>query len=1163
MRGRRLDASAPPPDGWLTLLRCRPGKRASKTYRRDGDTWQQVSAFDAGGLFSLTAIKVTDVTELAADLRRIASDPMLFVVRGRRTREYYDQIERGQFPDSFARRSRDRGDGHVPSLEDAPNPVVVLDSDDFVIPAGLTIERDAPEIARRFIVEKLPEEFHDVACVVHLSSSAGLLPGNKFKAHLFFLAHRGATRLPIADYLRAVSPKAAGGVDVATLGAVQPIYTAAPSFLPEGTSDPLEDRRIFVLPGRPRVALGSDDDMRRIALEARMTPRRGGPKGGARKGSAKAAGGALKAADAPEAVRQADTPAAAIALLGDGDGLAGFHEPLRRAAWLTARNVVARNHTRDDEAFLSAARAAIAAAPKTPERDVASYGDDYLRRSLEGAYAAWRAAARRAWSGDPGDGPRPGPVEDARRELAGIVADAMTAVRSWLIDGRGAPPAHGVRVTVGTGKTEAAVFAIGLHIDFARALALPHRVVVFVPTHRLAAELAARLQRTGVSAAIWRGLDAEDPDAAPGRAGKPVAMCLNPDAAADAMKAGLPVQRAACGGGDGPRCPQRGVCGWWRQRAAAGRADVVVAAAASAFHELPAAMQRHVGLYVFDEAWWQVGLGEEEVTLDALSAAPETQPVLARGVADPGATQRLHDLRGRLRRLLAAHPEESPIAVKDLRRAGLSAWGCREAARLEWRRVPRALPIVPGMNKAQRAEALSRPGANAAAMAARMAAMWLALAGALSSRDEHTARLALGRKATSDGEVRVIRLRLRRPLAAPIPKAPTLLLDAMLPAPIVRRWFPDMEVHGIAADAPHQHVTLLPGPWGKTSLLPSEKTAPDEARRREARIAELRDVIGALGRRGRTLLVTYKALTERFADLPGVETAHFNAVAGRDVWGGVRWLVVLGAPNPSPQDIAALAARLTGEPVAQESETTLAGVALRGRGAGLVQARRYRNPTAEDIRAAVADAEIVQAVGRARGVNRTAENPVGVLVFASAAPAGLVVDRILPWQEAQPCSIARMALRGVVLESPADARAVWPDLFASIGAAKMAWQRWRVARDGEQLVTNPYDYSFIGVRDQLHVGRDADRHLVGVTYRPIGERRAARRALIDPTMLDDARARIAAAVGPLATWQPDAERDIPRSPRRSRPPRDRPRRDERRDPHPRSTDNLTAEGLSP
>jgi putative DNA primase/helicase len=47
----------------------------------------------------------------------------------------------------------------------------------------------------------------------------------------------------------------------------------------------------------------------------------------------------------------------------------------------------------------------------------------------------------------------------------------------------------------------------------------------------------------------------------------------------------------------------------------------------------------------------------------------------------------------------------------------------------------------------------------------------------------------------------------------------------------------------------------------------------------------------------------------------------------------------------------------------------------------LTEVERHPHPIAEAIRWQIREGEVVQAIGRARGVNRTAANPVDVLVM--------------------------------------------------------------------------------------------------------------------------------------------------------------------------------------
>ena len=101
---------------------------------------------------------------------------------------------------------------------------------------------------------------------------------------------------------------------------------------------------------------------------------------------------------------------------------------------------------------------------------------------------------------------------------------------------------------------------------------------------------------------------------------------------------------------------------------------------------------------------------------------------------------------------------------------------------------------------------------------------------------------------------------------------------------------------------------------------------------------------------------------------------------------------------------------------------------------------RYEDPQAELLRAAICDDELTQAIGRGRGVNRSAANPLEVHVLADVA-LQLVHDRVVPWEMVKSDLFQRMPLEGIAVDSPGDAAALHPRLFPSKSAPEKAFQR--------------------------------------------------------------------------------------------------------------------------
>jgi hypothetical protein len=147
----------------------------------------------------------------------------------------------------------------------------------------------------------------------------------------------------------------APGVDLAPYNAAQPHYIAGPVI--EGGHDPI--------PRRTGWRKGADEAV--ILPPLRTEP--------------------LRKSKPANSSSPSGTVEDALALLGDGDGLSGFHVPLRTAAMRYARRCT-RYGERDDDAFVAMLKAAIRAAPRRSDRnDVNEYlATAYLRRLIDGAF---------------------------------------------------------------------------------------------------------------------------------------------------------------------------------------------------------------------------------------------------------------------------------------------------------------------------------------------------------------------------------------------------------------------------------------------------------------------------------------------------------------------------------------------------------------------------------------------------------------------------------------------------------------------------------------------------------------------------------------------------------------------------------------------------------
>ncbi|MFL5332320.1 MAG: hypothetical protein ACJ8H8_03880, partial [Geminicoccaceae bacterium] len=102
-------------------------------------------------------------------------------------------------------------------------------------------------------------------------------------------------------------------------------------------------------------------------------------------------------------------------------------------------------------------------------------------------------------------------------------------------------------------------------------------------------------------------------------------------------------------------------------------------------------------------------------------------------------------------------------------------------------------------------------------------------------------------------------------------------------------------------------------------------------------------------------------------------------------------------------------------------------------GGVVVSGDRHPDPIVEALRHQACEAELMQCIGRVRGVNRTAENPVQIDVLSDVA-LDLTVDELVGWEAAKLGFggwIVSWGLHGVLLENPADRAKCFPELWKS------------------------------------------------------------------------------------------------------------------------------------
>lgn len=685
------------------------------------------------------------------------------------------------------------------------------------------------------------------------------------------------------------------------------------------------------------------------------------------------------------------------------------------------------------------------------------------------------------------------PVGDAREKLAEAIAAFCRSAEDWSASGCEEPgPRTGLRASVGLGKSAVSRRELLALQQRLKEAGLPHCILVFVPSLALADEAALAWSADNVRVAVHRGYEAMVPGL-----GRP--MCRDLDMVRLAIASGLPAFPNACMRRGGARCHTFDACAKQENLREIDEADVVLAAYDSLFTGLSVPAVK-AALIVIDEGCWERAVRRTRIGLAEITAAEAVDtPRLDDPEEEEAAWTELFRLRTLATDALRANGA-GPLMRQHLVEAGLTVAECATAAALEIR-----LRVDPGLRPGlpqgarRRATELSQD----ANRSIRREALFHAFEVCLDGAEDQDGRVRVMPPDPGTGAVSIELTSLQR-IDQDLARLPILHLDATLRPGLTRTVLPGLDVTEIPASMPHMRLTAVQGSFGKSSLVEDPRSAPDESRRRQNRLRDCVDHVRWEAARvapGRTLVVTYKQIEPAFAGIPGVETGHFKAIAGLDVYKDVALLVVIGRPLPGTDDLGHLTSAYLGHVPTGAYHRVRRGLLMRDGSRRPISAIEHEDPLAELMRSAICDDEVIQAIGRGRGVNRTAANPLEVQVLADVA-LPLVHDRVLAWEAVMPDIIQRMLLAGLAVDSPADAAVLHPGLFSDEKQAQKALERAGFKR--QIPIDNPY----------------REMSLKSAAYRRPGRGRSWQRAWWIEGIASDPRRLLEGAVGLLAEWKP-------------------------------------------
>lgn len=1078
------DDAAPDQGETVTVLHAHDGKRLAKTFALATNGQVRRIDFPGATWFRHEAVPVANIDDLAAVLRRLEGDEGACVIRG--------ALAEGADP----KRLRRQKVGAGASFVEVPRQWLMLDVDGIPLAAGTSILDDPADAARTLLdlLAAHAPELDGVTAVVQFSSSAGLdevaaaeaaagiparwsgviKPG--VTAHVWLWLEQPIGEFELKRWMAAL---AAGGLklDKSTNGTVQPHYVAGPRFR-DGLRDPLADGRLVVVRG------WSDAALLRIP-EAAPRPSYDISVDGRRGPGGRGYGGHL----------------------ADIGGADGFRQPLMRAACA----FVATTWPGGDLTALKAdIRARIAAAdPGGRSPDVlADYASDrhingivQWAREQEGAKRAAQAAEveRPVAPTFPDRGViLPEAERLARKALAGFCRRIEAAERVELL----------LSMTVGAGKSAAAIAALPDMRAAARSAGRTGAVYMFFPRHDLGAELLARMQAAHptVAFAIWRGMDRPDPSD-PSRT-----MCRDLELSGAAMRAGAPAT-AAC-----PACAyMNNGCGYHRQREQP--ADVVWLMPHNLVFQAKPAGLPDAAVVVVDESFTGTALRGQEaghpVQL-ALAALEDDRTGALTGLD----RQRLHSLR-RLARDALGWQEAGGLLRDPFLRAGFEIPdSAAEWLELEWAAKPR-IEISRGMDRTAALavlEAAAQQGFNP--LLPRLAERVRDLLNGTDARSVGATFVTDARLGRNQGSGPAVRFEWREDFAAWIAATPKLFLCATTPAELLRIWAPDLQVADIEARAPGQRVRQVIGAeFGRASFV--------QNRNNVRRLADL-VVVELAATDGEVLVVAQEAveallsseLVRRFGTIPPrLHLAHHGNITGMNSWEHVTRVVVVGRPAVNRLAGERLAELLRGSSVsvvvdgdAARWPTVTAGIRMAdGTGRAVVQPR-HPDALVEAVRWSISEGAVVQGIGRCRGVRRNPAEPVVVTLLAEMA-LPLTVAEVIQWPDAQPSRLevaaAEAALTGRALPlAPGDLAQARPDLWSTKWAAEQDLDR--ANKGGISLIK----------KILLYKRNTPLSALTLAAYRKAGGRGSLASALV-PVI--GGRAVLEAIVGPLSAYSPEAQ----------------------------------------
>jgi hypothetical protein len=998
-------------------------RRQAKTIIVNSDGQLETKADADAYLFRGSEHPVGNIFDLARVFDEASKNPFNSVVRG--------AIAPGIDRSRMLRRKYPRGEEQATLIE-TPRHYLPIDLDDLPLPEGFDQFANPVETVK-LALSFLPAVFRDVTCWFQFTSGAGVKADLRMR--LAFWLDR-----PLGDQeLKWWLPKRKfqGVIDHSAFNTVQPIFVARPT-IGEGAWDPVPCARSGILRGASALVAVPEIKMPDPSTED------------------------YSSSDHNPSASFAE----ALERIGDHDGGDGCYPAMTHAV---GKYFSEHREKGDRPALFAMLAARVKAATWNPKEHSAAYVAsklDAVKGLIERIYQ-YEVEAAKERANASGFSPIDGDDSDA--VSLDEAQDRIEAAISGLIlfppcrADHALPEQSAICISPGGGKTHEA--ALGM---VARGM-IGHEsgFVYAIPTHAKADEVAALVNKHAryEAAHVWRG--AEYPPKTPDQD----RMCPRYRVVKDVVKAGGTIGDV-CGSKTRGFCPHHPVIGGeCRYRRQLDRRPAIWVVPSSLLGSMPPAAMSHTDCLIIDE----------RLELDVVDTTISDQEIFGPRTVRLGLL--LSSLRDTIQKLNPGDYLSRGVLVNP---SLFTDEAIETARKLEWaaKKEPKGIvnPATGEVEPAALAEVAKHNN-----LIGRRAAVWRELGAFLATEEQVSARI----RRTAGGLIVESPARVHPDW---LEKRAVVMMDATLDLSIAQTFLPRLKLVASISIEPGALVQVRQAvePVGYKRIVPGV-TAPEGSWQRAAQENAVADVMRAVEvlayrerRQGGTVGLIGPLRTMEHAEAAwddwgtwpvGLKApGHFQGLRGLNDLEQVALLVVLSRPLPKPAEVEALARVAFNRQVSTVNGPYYPSRLVRldnGAGEAVATVKIPYHPDAgcNAVLRQLCDAEVQQAVHRARPVRRNVENAPRVertlkistrgqkpLTWTVETPVPLRIDILTNVPTGLPISEIVTFNDWLSVATPPAvvlARGFWPDgrgawaaraailrdWFNSEEAARKAWER--------------------------------------------------------------------------------------------------------------------------